>query len=121
MNAGDVAHQLARGDRPSLVGIPADISVHGRVEVEAPPIVQKGGRNRRQRFREGAQTEACERRYRRPVHVGIAEAFGPHDRTVHGYSHRQARQILFDEKRAREAPRLLDGTRMWPGVHVSCR
>jgi hypothetical protein len=50
MDAGNVAHQLSRGDCPLLLGIRRDVSLHGRVQVEAPAVVQKCGRNRRQRF-----------------------------------------------------------------------
>lgn len=50
VDAGDVAHQLARGDRPLLLEVCRDIPLNGRIEVEAPPLVQKGGGNRRQRF-----------------------------------------------------------------------
>ena len=46
----DVAHQLARGDGPLLRGVRGDIPLNGRVEVEAPPVVEKGGGNRRHRF-----------------------------------------------------------------------
>ena len=43
VDAGDVAHQLARGDRPLLLGVCRNIPLNGRIEIEAPPVVQKGG------------------------------------------------------------------------------
>ena len=46
----DVAHQLACGDRPLLLRIRWHIALNRRIEIEASPIVQKGGRNRRHRF-----------------------------------------------------------------------
>ena len=46
----DVAHQLACGDRPWLLRIRRHIALNRRIEIEASPIVQKGGRNRRHRF-----------------------------------------------------------------------
>ena len=118
VNTRDVAHQLACGDRPLLLRIRRDVALNRRIEIQASPIVQKGGRNRRHRFREGAQTEARERRHRCAVVGGIAEAFRPHDCAVDGHRHRQARQILCDHERAREAPRLLHRRAMAPGVDV---
>ena len=40
----DVAHQLASGDRPWLLRIRWHIALNRHIEIEAPPIVQKGGR-----------------------------------------------------------------------------
>ena len=50
VDAGDVAHQLARGDRPLFPGVGRDIPLNGRIEIEAPPLVQEGSGCRRQRF-----------------------------------------------------------------------
>ena len=113
VDAGDVAHQLARGDRPLLLGVCGDIPLNGRIEIEAPPVVQKGGGNRRQRFREGAETEARERRDRRAaLDVGPAETFGPDDLAIHGDGHREARQVVTCDQCAREPPGFLHGTRV---------
>ena len=118
VNTRDIAHQLACGDRPLLLRIRRHVALNRRIEIEASPIVQKGGRNRRHRFRERAQTEARERRHRGAVDGGIAEAFRPHDCAVHGHRHRQARQILLNQQRAREAPCLLHRRDIAPGVDV---
>jgi len=50
MDARNVAHQLARGDRPLLFRVRRNIALDRRIEIEAPAVVQKGGGNRRQRF-----------------------------------------------------------------------
>lgn len=113
VDAGDIAHQLARGDRPLFRGVCRDIPLNGRVEIEAPPIVQKGGGNRRQRFREGAETETRARRDGRPaVVVGPAEPFGPDDLAIDGDGHREARQVVTDHQCSREPPRILYRTRV---------
>ena len=113
VDAGDVAHQLARGDRPLLFRVRGNIALDRRIEIEAPPVVQKGGGNRRQRFREGAETEARERRDRRAaVHVGPAETFGPDNLAIHRDGHREARQVVACDQCAREPPGFLDGTRV---------
>ena len=119
VDARDVAHQLARGDRPWLLRIRGHVALHRRIEIEASPIVQQGGRHRRHRLRERAQTKARERRHRRAVQGGIAEALCPHDGAVHGHSHRQARQILFHQERAREAPCLVHRGHIATGADVS--
>ena len=111
VDAGDVAHQLARGDRPLLFRIRGNIALNRRIEIESPPLVQKGGGDRGQWLRESAETEARERRDRRPaIHVGPAETFGPHDLAVHRDGHRQARQVVPSDQCAREPSGLLDGT-----------
>ena len=75
--------------------------------------MQKGGAHGGQRFREGAETEARERRDRRAaVEVGPAETFGPDDLPVHGNGHRQARQVVPCDQFARAPPRLLHGSRV---------
>ena len=120
VDARDIAHQLARGDRPWLCGIRGDVPLDRRIEIDATPVVKQGDGRRGQRFRDGAETESRERRHRRAaLDVGPAEALGPHDLAVHGDGNREARQILFHEQRARQAPGLLDGARVPLGVHAA--
>ena len=117
VNAGDIAHQLARGDRPLLRGVGRDIPLNGRVEIEAPPVVQKGCGNRRQRFREGAETEAGARRdCRTAIVVRPAETFGPDDLAIDGDGHREPRQVVPRDQCAREPPRILQRTRIPVGA-----
>ena len=48
-----------------FVGIGRHVTLDRRVEIEPPAVVQTRNRHRRQRFREGAEAEARERRDRR--------------------------------------------------------
>jgi hypothetical protein len=50
VNAGDVAHQLARGDGPWLFRVRRKIALDRRIEIKATPIVQKRDGDRRQGF-----------------------------------------------------------------------
>ena len=90
---------------------------NGRVEIEAPPVVQKGCGNRRQRFREGAETEACARRdWRATLIVRPSETFGPDDLAIDGDGHREARQVVPHDQCAREPLRILHRTRIPVGA-----
>ena len=105
VDAGDVAHQLARRECPLLFGVRGNEALDRRVEIEPPAVVQQRGRKRRQRFREGAEPEAHERRDRCPAFdVGPAETFGPDDLAIYGDGHREARQVASDGQLARELP-----------------
>ena len=88
VDARNVTQQLTRGDRPLLLRVRRHIALDWRIEIEAPPVVQKGGSHRRHRLREGAETETRERRDRRAtLDVGPAEPFGPDDFAIHRDGH----------------------------------
>ena len=113
MNAGDIAHQLARRERPLLFGIRADVLLHRRIEIDAPPVVKQGHGGGRQRFRDAAKTEPRERRHRcAALDVGPAEALGPHQLAIHRDGNREARQVLLHDERAGQAPRFVNGARV---------
>ena len=66
--------------------------------------------------------ESRERSHRHAaVHIRESEGFGPGDVAVASDGDRQARQILRHKQRAGEAPCLLDGTRVRPGVRIRHR
>ena len=96
-----------------------NVALDRSIEIKTPAVVQERDRDRGQRFREGAETEARERRDRRPVlFVGPAEAFGPDDLAVDRYGHREARQSVACDHSAREPPGVLHGTGVPLGVRV---
>src|SRR5688500_8372080 len=110
VDAGDVAHQLARGNRPPLLWIRGNVRLNRGIEIDAPALVKQGDGSR-QRFRDASKTELRARRHRHAVlEVCPAEALGPDDLAIAGNGHREARQVLFQEQRVRQATGLLDGS-----------
>src|SRR4029453_18817124 len=85
VDAGDVAHQLARGHRPRLLWVRGDVSLNRDIEIDAPALVEQGDGSRGQRFRHASKAELRARRYRQTIlDVCPAEALGPDDLAIPG-------------------------------------
>ena len=90
-NPGQVPGELPRGDRDAFIGKRRDVTLHRRVEVELPLLVQQRHRRRGDRLGHAADAEL---RLRRDGNlagdIGVAEALRPHQLAVHAHGHLEA-------------------------------
>ena len=98
-------HQLAHGHGPLFLRKLGDVGLNLVIELQPALLQQQADRGRREHRGGGPDPEP---RLRRDGHAVVeirpAKTFGPHDLAANADRHREPRQVLFREGRARRFP-----------------